>query len=173
MKKGFILFMVAVLCFNISACSKMMITEKRGDDSVISVESEDEEMNRIIDKARQTVSDFVTELNNPNTKGVDFTVKYPFTTDPGSENSVEHIWLVNIEVSNNKYYGIVANDPFYIKSMKLGDRVEIDINMVSDWKYVLDGYLVGGESIVYFYNRMSEQEKKDFEKEAGFKIRNK
>jgi hypothetical protein len=27
-------------------------------------------------------------------------------------------------------------------------------------------------SIVYFYNRMSEQEKKDFEEEVGFKIRN-
>lgn len=170
MKKGIaIILMVSVL--SLVGCNNSLPIEKRGNDSVISVKSEDQEMNLIIDQARESVSEFLNELNNPNSLGVDFSVKYPFATDPGSTTSLEHIWLGEIEQIDGKYYGIVINDPFYIKSMKYGDKVEFDINKVSDWKYVENGFLVGGKSIIYFYNRMSEEEKNDFEKQAGFKIK--
>lgn len=170
MKKILIVLFVIVLSMSSIGCHKSLSIEKRGSDSVINVKSEDQEMNSIIEQARASVNDFLKELNDPNTKGKDFAVKYPFDTDAGSESSKEHIWLNNIEKVNGKYYGIVINDPFYIKTMKYGDKVEFDINKISDWKYIVDGYLVGGKSIVYFYNQMSDQEKKNFEKEAGFKI---
>ena len=172
MKKSFIIFCLLVLSLNLVACNKSLYTEKRGNDSVISVKSEDKEMNLIIEQARGSVNEFLKELNNPNSAGTDFAVKYPFDTDPGSKSSKEHIWLENIEKIDGKYYGVLANDPFYIKSMKIGDKVEFNIDKISDWKYVVNGYLVGGKSIIYFYNQMSEEEKKDFEKEAGFKIKN-
>lgn len=172
MKKSVIIFCLLVLLLNLVACKKSLYIEKRGSDSVVSVKSEDKEMNLIIEQARGSVNEFLKELNNPNSAGTDFTVKYPFDTDPDSKNSKEHIWLENIEEIDGKYYGVLANDPFYIKSMKLGDKVEFNIDQISDWKYVKNGYLVGGKSIIYFYNQMSEQEKKDFEKEAGFKIKN-
>jgi uncharacterized protein YegJ (DUF2314 family) len=156
----------------LAACSKPLDVDKRGSDSVINVKSEDEEMNLIIEEARGSIDKFLKELNNPDSLGKDFSVKYPFVTDPGSKSSKEHIWLENIEKVNEKYYGIVVNDPFYIKNMKYGDKVEFNINNVSDWKYIENGYLIGGKSIIYFYNRMSGSEKKDFEKEVGFKIKN-
>jgi uncharacterized protein YegJ (DUF2314 family) len=152
-------------------CKSSLQTEKRGNDSVTSVSSEDQAMNAIINQARLSVNEFLKEYSNPNTTCTGFQVKYPFDTDPGSESTKEHIWLSNIEKNDGKYYGIVVNDPFYIKSMKYGDKVEFDINKISDWKYVKDGFLVGGKSIVYFYERMSEKEKKEFENEAGFKIK--
>lgn len=172
-KKVFTIILLTLLSFNIVSCSKSLNKETRGDDSVINVKSEDEEMNLIIEQARQTADKFLKELNNPNTKAVDFAIKYPFDTDPGSEASKEHMWITNIEKSNGKYYGIIANDSFYIKNMKMGQKVEFNMNKISDWKYVENGFLVGGKSIVYFYNQMSEQEKKNFEKEAGFKIKDK
>jgi uncharacterized protein YegJ (DUF2314 family) len=128
-------------------------------------------MNAIIDQARGSINEFLKEYNNPSSTCTDFSVKYPFDTDTGSVSSKEHIWLENIEENGGKYYGIVINDPFYIKNMKFGDKVEFDINKISDWKYIENEFLIGGKSIVYFYDRMSEKEKKDFEKEAGFKIK--
>ena len=171
MKKRLLIIFLIILCSNLSGCSKSLSVDKRGNDSVVNVKSEDAEMNLIIEKARQSVNDFLKELNNPNTTGTDFSVKYPFDTDIGSKSSKEHIWLVDIKKNNDKYYGTVSNDPFYIKNMKIGDEVEFRIDEISDWKYVEDGFLVGGKSIVYFYNQMSKTEKKDFEKEAGFKIK--
>jgi len=56
--------------------------------------------------------------------------------------------------------------------MKLGDKVEFYIHQISDWQYSdEEGYLVGGKSIVYFYNKMSNEEKIDFEKQTGFKTK--
>lgn len=172
MKKSFIIFCLIVLLLNFVGCNRSLPTEKRGSDSIVSVKSEDKEMNLIIEQARGSVNEFLKELNNPNSAGMDFAVKYPFDTDPGSKNSKEHIWLESIEKIDGKYYGIVANDPFYIKNKKIRDKVEFNIDKISDWKYVENGFLIGGKSIIYFYNQMSEQEKKDFEKKAGFKIRN-
>jgi len=171
MKKYVFIFMLLVVFLSTSACDKILYPEMQGDKSVQTVSSEDEEMNLIIDEARQSVNEFLSELNNPNTEGTDFSIKYPFDTDPGSPCEVEHMWIVDLENSDGKYFGILSNEPYYIKSMKMGDRIEFDINMVSDWKYVKDGYLVGGESIIYFYNQMSENEKSAFEKDMGFKIR--
>ena len=173
MKRAVTFVSIVIFCMAISAYSNALSTETRGNDSVTSVSAEDVEMNRIIENARKNINIFLKELNNPNTKGSDFAVKYPFDTDAGSQLTKEHIWLTDIEKKGNKYYGIVANDPFYIKKMKNGDRVEFNIKMVSDWKYVEDGYLVGGESVVYFYNQMTPQEKKDFERNIGVKIKKK
>lgn len=172
MKKCIIIVLIVSL-ISLIGCNNISPIEKRGNDSVVNVKTEDQEMNSIIDEARKSVNEFLKELNDPSSLGTDFSVKYPFDTDPGSTSSKEHIWLEQIEETDGKYYGIVVNDPFYIKSMKYGDKVEFDINNISDWKYVEDGFLVGGRSIIYFYNRMSEQEKKDFEKESGFKIKGK
>jgi uncharacterized protein YegJ (DUF2314 family) len=166
MKKVLVIFLMA-LVFILTGC-RLLLT---GDDPVIGVDSEDQEMNLIIEEARGSVNQFLEELDNPHTAGYGFSVKYPFDTDPGSRYEVEHIWLENIQTINEKYSGIVVNDPYYIKTMKYGDTVEFDINSISDWKYIENGYLVGGKSIVYFYNRMSEYEKKNFEKQAGFKIK--
>jgi uncharacterized protein YegJ (DUF2314 family) len=170
-KKGLLIFGLVFLLLYMIGCTSSFHTEKRGNDSVTRVNSEDQAMNAIIDQARGSVNEFLKEYSDPNSTCTDFAVKYPFDTDPGSKIAKEHIWLDNIEKKDGKYYGIVNNDPFYIKDMKFGDKVEFDINKISDWKYVKDGFLVGGKSIVYFYDRMSEKEKKEFEKEAGFKIK--
>ncbi|ERI91072.1 hypothetical protein HMPREF1982_03437 [Clostridiales bacterium oral taxon 876 str. F0540] len=170
-KKGFIILFLLFLLFNMVGCTSKLHTEKRGNESVTSVSAEDQAMNAIIEQARGSVDEFLKEYNNPSSNCTGFAVKYPFDTDPGSESTKEHIWLDKIEKKDGKYFGVVNNDPFYIKGIKYGDKVEFDINKISDWKYVKDGLLIGGKSIVYFYDRMSDKEKKEFEQEAGFKIK--
>lgn len=170
MRKKYVVLVLIILSLILVGCGAVVNKDTKGDNHVINVKSEDEEMNLIIEDSRKTTGEFLKELNNPNTTAVDFGIKYPFDTDLGSKCSVEHIWLSDIYKNNNKYYGIVVNNPIYIKGLKFGDKVEFDINKISDWKYVDNGFLVGGKSIIYFYDHMSKEEKENFEKEAGFKI---
>jgi uncharacterized protein YegJ (DUF2314 family) len=174
MKKLTVLVFIALSALAAAACTKDQPTrDTRGDETVYGVSGEDAEMNAIIDRARKTVDRFLAALDHPKANQEGFVVKYPFKTDPGSKNEIEHIWLNDFEKQGDGYTGVVNNEPFYIKAMKLGDRVPIDMKQVSDWAYVENGWLVGGESIVYFYDRMSDEEKKDFDANAGFKIRKK
>jgi uncharacterized protein YegJ (DUF2314 family) len=172
-------------CFFLSVCFNLLLVScntnspknaaaQQGEevaDTIVEVSNEDVEMNAIIARARQTKNIFIKAYKNPNPGQKDFLVKYPFQTDGSSHLDTEHIWLSDILTKDGKYYGIVANDPFEIKKMKLGDLVTFNMENISDWKYIDNGYLVGGESIVYFYKQMTPKEKKQFEKEAGFKIR--
>jgi uncharacterized protein YegJ (DUF2314 family) len=172
MKRYVIGAWLVIFMFGAAACTKgEPFRETRGDDTVIGVSAEDAEMNAIIDRARRTVDTFLSVMEHPQSTQSGFMVKFPFPTDPGSETDVEHIWLNDFRKSGDGWSAVVNNEPFYIKTMKLGDRIRVDMTQVSDWAYVEDGYLVGGESIVYFYNRMSDEEKMDFDQHAGFKIR--
>jgi uncharacterized protein YegJ (DUF2314 family) len=165
------IFAIIALLLLLVGCTPQMPKEKRGNETVIGVSKEDIQMNKIMDDARNSVQKFIDILDDSTIDPYSRSVKYPFETDPGSENKIEHIWITEITKENDKYFGIIANDPFYIKSMKLGDKVEFDIKKISDWKYVKDGYLVGGKSIKYFYDRMSEEEKKQFDKDSGIKFK--
>jgi uncharacterized protein YegJ (DUF2314 family) len=173
MKRFALIFAAIALCLGLAACDKQsgLQKETRGDETVISVSDEDAAMNAIIEEARQTVSQFLAALKSPQPNQTGFSVKFPFDTDPGSETKVEHIWLADIVEKDGKYMAVVNNDPFYIKKLKLGDKVPVDMTKVSDWMYIEDGYLVGGKSLLYFYDRMNAAEKKQFLDETGLKIR--
>lgn len=167
----------AVRIFTVSMITATLIfgadrpIEKRGDDSVASVSAEDEAMNRIMVEARRTWPDFARQLANRKDNQRDFMVKYPFETDPGTEMALEHIWLSDLTVKKGKYFGTLANEPFYVKSLKIGQKVEFIPKKISDWKYIEDDYLVGGKSIIYLIKGLSAEERKAMLGQVDFKIR--
>jgi len=165
------LFPFLLLVILVFSSCKSQRKESRGNETVISVSAEDAAMNEIIDNARQTKDGFIKIIGDETVDQYEASIKYPFKTDPGSESSVEHIWLTNITIENGTYYGIVANEPFYIANMNLGDKVVFDINKISDWKYVKDGYLYGGKSIKYFYDQMNKAEKEEFDSQVNFRFK--
>lgn len=168
-KANKVLFTVMLIA--LLGCTHKAPKETRGNETVIGVSTEDLEMNRIMDDARESIGDFIGIIDDATIDPFSKSVKYPFETDQGSANEIEHIWLTAITKENDRYFGLVANDPFYVKSIKLGDKVEFDINKVSDWKYVKDGYLFGGKSIKYFYDRMTAKEQRQFSKDSGIKFK--
>jgi len=163
---------IALLILTTLACEKNSVEkEGSGDEVVYTVSDENSEMNKIIAEARQNIGQFISALRDPSPSQSDFSVKYPFETDPEHGQGNEHIWLLDIKVVNGEYRGTIANDPFYIKKLKLGDEVPFDINKISDWKYIEDGSIVGGNSIKYIYNQMSESEKEEFVEQTGYKFK--
>lgn len=166
-----ICLIVLALIISITSCTPNLAKETRGNETVIGVSTEDTEMNQIMENARSTIADFIKSLDDVSIDPYLRSVKFPFTTDPGSQNQVEHIWITDITKDGEKYFGIIANEPFYIKTMQMGDRIEFDINNISDWYFIKDGYMTGGKSIKYFYDQMSEEEKTKFVKENGIKFK--
>ena len=90
----------------------------------------------------------------------------PFPTSDGAE----HIWLVNIESVGGKLFGQVDNLPENVSSIKLGDKIEIEKYKISDWFYIENNKLIGGLTIRILRDRMSADEKKQFDEEFGVKF---
>ncbi|MDR0474946.1 MAG: DUF2314 domain-containing protein [Treponema sp.] len=119
---------------------------------------DDEELARIAQNAQDSLPLFFRHLLRPARGESDFRLKYPFRADPGSGFGMEQLWLSDIQFKDGVYYGLVANTPFYIATMKKGDTVTFDASEISDWAYVRDGKITGGLSIKYLLGQIPEHE---------------
>jgi len=124
-------------------------------------------MNKAILEAQKTYNDFLAALKNPDSLMDGFSVKMRF--DYGA-SSGEHMWLGDLYFKSEKLFGILNNVPVDIKTVKLGDTLEIIQNKISDWMYLKNNKLVGGYTIKVLYSKMSPDEKNEREKQLGFEI---
>jgi uncharacterized protein YegJ (DUF2314 family) len=141
-------------------------TERQGEPDIYNVESDDKEMNEAIKQSRVTFDNFLTTFKKPTGNQTNFCIKMPFPTNHGAE----HIWLVNIESKDGKLFGQIDNLPENVTSVKLGDKIEIDRNKISDWFYIEDNRLIGGRTIRVLRDRMTPIEKRQFDQEFGVKF---
>ncbi|MEO8148324.1 MAG: DUF2314 domain-containing protein [Bacteroidia bacterium] len=158
---------ILILIVAMSSCNnpKTTKTEKDGD-VVYGVSDEDKEMNDAIKKANETLNQFNHAL-----KSNDSTYKYfALKTRSTTPNGGEHIWVSNIEIKDNDYFGVIDNLPQSTTEVKIGDTIKIENNNISDWMYIESNKLVGGFTIRVLRTRMNETEKKQFDKECGFVI---
>jgi uncharacterized protein YegJ (DUF2314 family) len=145
------------------ALGQTTTTQREGQPDIYNTNDEDEEMNEAIKKSRQTFDSFLTAFKNQKRNQANFSIKMPFPTKDGAE----HIWLVNIELKNEKLFGQIDNLPENVTNIKLGDKIEIDRNKISDWFYLESNKLIGGLTIRVVRDRMTAVEKKQFDQEFG------
>ena len=166
MKK--IAIVVLVLAFTLSCNNIQKGTIKRvGEPDIVGVESDDADMNKAIANAVLNSSIFDLALKNNSSKCENFSIKKPYKTDSGTE----HIWISNVVLKRDKYQGIIANTPEYINEIKLGDTVLVAKNEISDWMFLENNILKGGYTIRVIRDKMSQVEKKQFDNENGFIIK--
>ena len=137
------------------------------DKNFVHVQSGDAGMNAAIAKAKQTSGEFLEALRHPKPTFSGFAVKKPY---PAVPSEMEHMWISQVREAGDHLEGVIANEAYETKAVKLGDEVSFKIEEISDWKYLDGGLLKGGFSIRYFYNRMSPAEKKAFLEESGFTV---
>jgi uncharacterized protein YegJ (DUF2314 family) len=70
----------------------------------------------------------------------------------------------------NKYAGTVNSPPVYTKEVKHDEVVEIEKNEISDWIYFDNGILQGGYTIRILRDRMTKEERKEFDEKSGYKF---
>ena len=133
-------------------------------EKTVDIKNNDKTMNEIIDDARKNIDIFISKLKNHDENEWAFQVKYPFQIKDNTSYNVEHIWLSDIFVKEDQYYGIVSNDPYYIKNIKYGDIVQFDINKITDWMYYKEDKIIGGKSIKYLLEKIPENQRTQEEK---------
>jgi len=132
------------------------------------VPDNDAAMELAIATAKRTSGTFLQALRDPKPSDHDFFLKKPYRVGQG--NGQEHMWIGEVSEVGDHLEGIIANDAFETKEVKLGQKVSLKLEEISDWKYVDGKRLIGGYTIRYFYDRLKEDEKKAFLLEAGFVI---
>ena len=142
--------------------------ERENEPTIYKVGEDDAEMNKAIEKAKQTLDSFDYAFKNNSRVFTFFGLKKRFEEN----GNVEHIWIGNIQgETNGKYVGVIDNLPEKIKSIKLGDTIEIDKKDISDWMYLKNSELHGGYTIRLLRERMTVDERKKFDAESGMKIK--
>jgi uncharacterized protein YegJ (DUF2314 family) len=131
------------------------------------VEDDDKAMEAAVTKAMATTNDFVTAFraHEPGTKN--FCLKKPYPTPGGSH---EHMWIEITNEDDGIFAGTVANEAEETKAVKMGQKVFVKLDEISDWKYEAGKKLIGGYTIRYFVEKMSAAERKAFLEQAGLEL---
>lgn len=142
------------------------VIRRAGEPDCVRVTDDDKVMERAVQTAQETVSDFIAVLRSPKDTQSRFAIKKPFVEG----DSVEHIWLNDVRFDGHRFHGKVDNEPVDIKGVSLGEDVAVWPNEISDWMYIQDGRLVGGYTISAMCRTMSPAEKKQFEEDAHCRV---
>lgn len=132
------------------------------------VTDKDAEMRSAVHQARATVDTFIAALQHPAARQHDFEVKKKFVQG----DNVEHIWLSDVTYSGHRFHGYVDNHPRTIKGLKLGERVSVNPDEITDWAYIDNGKLVGGYTIRVLCEGCDPATKARIEREGNFRIGN-
>jgi len=164
--KKILLFSIA--CLTLFSCNQTQRkTIERDDEPDLEVvENDDKKMNEAIALAGKTLDQFDKAFKSGNKALSYFSIKMRFDTPKGGE----HIWMSDIDLKDGKYFGAVGNVPEQTNAIKLGDVMEIPKDRISDWMYTENGKLRGGYTIRAIRERMSKEERKQFDQEMGMVI---
>jgi uncharacterized protein YegJ (DUF2314 family) len=151
-----LLVLFSTLCF--TSCSQK--TEK---DQTIEVSEADPEMEAAIAKARETLPQFWAAFENPKNKESDFCLKVEIS----DRNGVEHFWMNEIERKTGKIFGSINNDPNVVQSVKLGQRMEIPEDKISDWLFYREDKMVGNFTLRVLLKKMPREEAEFYQKQLS------
>ena len=127
-----------------------------GDDPpIVGVRAADAEMNAAIARARETLPMFWASCDAPKPTETGHALKVRF--DVGAE--VEHIWVSDVKrLPDGDYSGRFANEPSDLLGENIGDQVEFKQADISDWMFMRNEKVVGGETIKPLLKSMPEEE---------------
>jgi uncharacterized protein len=140
---------------------------------------DDPEMQAAFDTARKTFRYFWRELAWEQRRIVPALdgacVKAPF--DDGEDVAedddgprVEQMWISDVEFDGRKVQGTLVNEPLSLTSVSQGDTVDIPLDRVADWMYVIDGEVYGAHTVNLLRSRMTGQERREHDEAWGLKF---
>ena len=132
----------------------------------VDVADDDEAMVSAMENARKSLAFFIAALRAEKPEDSEFEIKKAFVDG----DNAEHLWISDVAFDGKNFKGTINNKPVEVQSVKLGQRVTVTPEEVSDWMFVKDGKLVGGYTTRVFYARLSASEKARFDRETEFKI---
>ena len=121
---------------------------------VIDFRNGDPEINAAIAQARATLPKFWASYEAPKSSETGHSLKARF---PYPNNSGEHIWMADVKkIADGRYSGRFANAPRHLPGKRAGDSAEFREADISDWMFLRNGKIVGGETIRPMLKLMSK-----------------
>ena len=160
------IFLIGVFSLVISSCenNNREKVQREGEPDVVLVENQDNEMNSAIENAQKTFkTDFHQALLSENPNFSNFVIKQRFDTPDGGG---EHMWIGDIVFDNGKYHGIVQNEPMQPLDVKLGDKVVVNVDNLSDWMYYDKNIVKGAYTVKVLRKTMTAEEKKEMDSQG-------
>jgi len=112
---------------------------------VIDLSSGNAEMNAAIAKGRATLPTFWASYEAPKPSETGHSLKVRF---PNPSNNGEHIWMADVKkTADGRYSGRFANTPRDLPGKKAGEVALFNEVDISDWMFMRNGKIVGGETI--------------------------
>ena len=112
---------------------------------VIDLSSGNAEMNAAIAKGRATLPTFWASYEAPKPSETGHSLKVRFANP---KNNGEHIWMADVKkTADGGYSGRFANAPRDLPGKKAGEVALFKEADISDWMFMRNGKIVGGETI--------------------------
>jgi uncharacterized protein YegJ (DUF2314 family) len=117
----------------------------QGRSPIVDVNAGNREMNAAIARARATLPTFWASYDAPVASETGHSLKVRFAKPTSGH---EHIWMAEVnKTADGRYTAKFANVPRDLPGKKAGDVVEFGDADVSDWMFMRNGKIVGGETI--------------------------
>jgi uncharacterized protein YegJ (DUF2314 family) len=126
----------------------------QGRSPIVDVNAGNPEMNAAIARARATLPTFWASYDAPVASETGHSLKVRFAKPTSGH---EHIWMAEVKkTANGRYQAKFANVPRDLPGKKAGDVAEFGDADVSDWMFMRNGKIVGGETIRPMLKMMSK-----------------
>lgn len=133
---------------------------------VVLLAENDYEMRIAEAKAQRSIGRFIDALSSPAATQTYFAVK----TLLRDGEKAEHVWVSRLSYDGARFQGTVANVPFALTTVTHGEAITVAPGDITDWMIVEDRALVGGYTIRLARDRMSPEQRADFDRRVGFAI---
>lgn len=149
--------LIILSAFLFTLQSQLITDAFAAEDKTVAVDSENAEMNAAISKARASIAGFWDKLSNHAANEEGFAVKLKLSDG----TNTEHFWCGTILGTPADTTCVIDNAPEAVKTVQFGQRIPIDADLISDWMYLRDGRIVGGETIRVLLNYLPPEEASD------------
>jgi uncharacterized protein YegJ (DUF2314 family) len=126
------------------------------DPPTVKVTADDADMNAAIAHARDTLPAFWASYDAPKPSETGHGLKVRFAVGP---DRFEHIWMSDVEkLPDGNFSGRFANQPSGLPGKNEGDQVEFKQADITDWLFIRNEKVVGGETIKLLLKSMPNEE---------------
>lgn len=140
---------------------------------ITDVPVDDAEMLAAMQVARDTFPDFWSDesVNSSRAATSGQAMVKGYFPGPKDTDGGEHMWIDQVSYDGILISGVLASEPLELEVPKLGDRVEIPLERLSDWLIVQNGFARGAYTIQLLRKRMTDEERAQHDSRYPFLFR--
>ncbi|HLO14722.1 MAG TPA: DUF2314 domain-containing protein [Anaerolineales bacterium] len=156
-------FFIVLGLFFLVSCQSVALAPKAG--SPVS----DKELNAAIEQARSTMDTLLHAMLAPKPSYDFLGVKVRFSTQDGG---YDDNWVEPVDYYNGIFTIRMMDGLTYNTNLHVDHTLDVSAKKVVDWMIVeKDGTLIGGYTIRLAYEHMTSDEKKEFLRVTGYKLK--